>query len=66
MSVFGLRRAPKENLAWGLLELSRARPVLTMEGTNGARIPPTLHDMEQTPKPAFLKHKNMYKHVGNV
>lgn len=30
---------------------------LTIEGTNGARIPPTLQDMEQTPKPAFLKHK---------
>lgn len=26
-----------------------------MEGTNGAMIPPTLHDMEQTPNPAFLK-----------
>lgn len=34
-----------------------------MEGTNGARIPPTLHDMEQTPKPAFLKqtHKKIIK-----
>lgn len=28
-----------------------------MEGTNGARIPPTLHDMEHTPKPAFLERK---------
>lgn len=36
------------------MEISDTAP-LTMEGTNGARIPPTLQDMEHTPKPAFLK-----------
>lgn len=32
--------------------------LLTILGTNGARIPPTLQDMEHTPSPAFLTHTN--------
>lgn len=34
--------------------------LLTILGTNGARIPPTLQDMEHTPSPAFLTHKHTY------
>lgn len=31
---------------------------LTREGTNGARMPPNLQVIEQTPKPAFLLKTN--------
>ena len=39
-----------------LTHMHKHTHTLTMEGINGARIPPTLLDIEHTPKPAFLKH----------
>lgn len=40
----------------------------TREGTNGARIPPNLHVIEHTPKPAFLflKRKQCSKPAQNI
>lgn len=38
---------------------------LTIDGTNGASMPPNLQDMEQTPKPAFLFQTKDERYVAS-